>query len=202
MKRSNSDTEGGRVKKFKSRRKGKKLQRSLSENAKMERERERMKRNNERRRAMGSLDTPYNTPYLLVSEHSDQQFPNPERFYSQTESQLEDFVDAEFRKDYDQQLYERLEKMSREMLMSEYFSQERRIEQLEQKISDNLRREEEEQRKSESLSRNQESEKFDMINVFQLIQRLAYEFNILKMENEKLLGQNFALNSKLYSITA
>ena len=204
VKKSFSDTEGGRVnkhyKQLKSRKKTNKqtLRRSLSENAREERERERLKRTNERLRAKsGSLETLYNTPYLLLdTKDTRQESPDPESFYSQNESKLEDFLGAEFRKEYDLQLYERLEKMSKEMLMSEYFSQERKIEQLEQRISDSQRRERERE------SQQSEAEQFDMINVFQLIQRLANEFNILKAENEKLLGENSALSHKLYSIPA
>ena len=113
--------------KLKSKRKVKKqFQRSLSENAQEERERERLKRTREKLRAAGSLES-YNSPYLAVSaSHQSGQYssPDPETFYSQTESQLEDFVDREFRKEYDLQLYERLERMSKEMLMSEYLGHE------------------------------------------------------------------------------
>ena len=171
--------------KLKSKRKIKKeLQRSLSENAQEERERERQKRRREKLRAEGSLES-YNTPYLAVSHQSGQHSsPDPASFYNQTESQLEDFVGREFRKDYELQLYERLERMSKEMLMSEYLLMERKIEQLEQRISADQRRE----------------DRFGLINVFPLIQRLAEEFNILKSQNEKLLGQNSALSDKLYSL--
>ena len=175
--------------KLKSKRKFKKeLQRSLSENAQEERERERLKRTREKLRAAGSLESPYSTPYLAAQHTAS---PDPESFYNQTESQLEDFVGREFRKDYDLQLYERLERMSKEMLMSEYLLMERKVEQLEQKISQDQRREESQE----------SSHRFDLINVFPLIQRLAEEFNILKSQNEKLLGQNSALNHKLYSIS-
>ena len=180
--------------KLKSKRKVKAaLQRSLSENAQEERERERLKRTREKLRAAGSLES-YNSPYLAlsVSHQSDQHSePDPETFYNQTESQLEDFVGREFRKEYDLQLYERLERMSKEMLMSEYLAMERKIEQLEQKISNDQRREE----------RQETSHSLDLINVFPLIQRLAEEFNILKSQNEKLLGQNSLLSHKLYSIS-
>ena len=190
-KKSFSDTEAELCKshkkcKLKSKRKLKKqLQRSLSENAEEERERERLKRRREKLRAEGSLES-YNTPYLALSRQSGQHSsPDPESFYNQTETQLEDFVGREFRKDYDLQLYERLERMSKEMLMSEYLLMERKIEQLELRISADQRR---------------EDRRFDLINVFPLIGRLAEEFNILKSQNEKLLGQNSALSHRLYSI--
>ena len=205
IKKSHSDTEVGRQVdssnsckpskkwKLKSKRKVKKeLQRSLSAQAQEEREREKLKRTREKLRAQGRLESPYNTmmynsPYLAVSHQSvHQTSPDPASFYSQTESQLEDFVGRQFRQDYDLQLYQRLERMSKEMLMSEYFLMERKIEQLEQKISEDQRREEGQQGTSQS---------FGLINVFPLIQRLAEEFNILKSQNEKLLGQNSALNS-------
>ena len=205
VKKSFSDTEGGRVnkhyKQLKSRKKRNKpsLTRSLSESAMEERERERLKRTKERLRAKsGSLVTPYNTPFLLGSQDTDHQDPDPESFYCQNERKLEDFLGAEFRKEYDLQLYNRLENMSKERLMSEYFSQERKIEQLEQRISESERRE----REAANYSQQSEAEQFDMINVFQLIQRLANEFNILKAENDKLLGENSALSHKLYSIPA
>ena len=198
-----SDTEGGRTSQhltqLKHRKKGKKLQRSLSENARQERERERSRRRDERRRARRSEDSPYTpyTPYLSLPPLSHGDSPDPESFYSQTESQLEDFVGSEFRKDYDLQLYQRLEKMSKETLMSEYFSQERKIEKLERRISDSQSRE----REMESKNINGDSTSIEMITVFPLIQRLADEFNILKTENEKLLLENSALSHKLYSIT-
>lgn len=195
-----SDTEGGRTSQhltqLKHRKKGKKLQRSLSENARQERERERSRRRDERRRARRSEDSPY-TPYLSLPPLIHGDSPDPESFYSQTESQLEDFVGSEFRKDYDLQLYQRLEKMSKETLMSEYFSQERKIEKLERRISDSQSRE----REMESKNINGDSTSIEMITVFPLIQRLADEFNILKTENEKLLLENSALSHKLYSIT-
>ena len=183
--------------KLKSKRKVKReLQRSLSANAQEERERERLRRSRLRLRAQGSLESPYNTPYQAVSGGQSGPHltsPDPQTFYSQTDSQLEDFVGREFRKDYELQLYQRLERMSKEMLMSEYFLMERKIEQLEQKISEDQRREEEGQ--------DGTSQSFGLINVFPLIQRLAEQFNILKSQNEKLLGQNSALSHKLYSIS-
>ena len=201
IRKSYSDTEVGSSNnwkphkkcKLKSKRKVKKeLQRSLSQNAQEEREREKLRRSRQKLRAQGSLESPYNTPYLAVSDHSaHHSSPDPESFYSQTDSQLEDFVGREFRKDYDLQLYERLERMSKEMLMSEYLLMEKKIEQLEQKISEDQRREE----------RQGTAQSFGLITVFPLIQRLAEEFNILKSQNEKLLGQNSALCHKLYSIS-
>ena len=199
IKKSYSDTEVGSSNnwkphkkcKLKSKRKVKKeLQRSLSANAVEERERERLRRSRLRLRAQGSLESPYNTPYQAVSGGQSGRHltsPDPQTFYSQTDSQLEDFVGREFRKDYELQLYQRLERMSKEMLMSEYLLMERKIEQLEQRIS-------EEQRRPSPQS-------LDLINVFPLIQRLAEEFNILKSQNETLVGQNSALSHKLYSIS-
>jgi len=149
-----------------------------------EREKLRVAKLKERMLAKGRIIAPYNTSAFLMADQ-------PEDFYfsQQVEDDqlAEDFMCNEFRKDYEVHNFNRLEKMSKEMLLNEYMTLERKNEKLEEKL--------------ETISKLEEvhakKENGPDIEFTNRVINLQYEMEKLKMENEILRKENQEMKKRL-----
>jgi len=151
-----------------------------------EREKLRVAKLKERMLAKGRIIAPYNTSAFLMADQ-----PTEDFYFShqlENDDQLaEDFMCNEFKKDYEVHNFNRLEKMSKEMLLNEYMILERKNEKLEEKL--------------ETISKLEEvhakKENGPDIEFTNRVINLQYEMEKLKMENQRLLNENQEMKKRL-----
>ena len=150
-----------------------------------EREKLRVAKLKERMLAKGRIIAPYNTSAFLMADQPSEDF----YFSHQVEDDqlAEDFMCNEFKKDYEVHNFNRLEKMSKEMLLNEYMILERKNEKLEEKL--------------ETISKLEEvhakKENGPDIEFTNRVINLQYEMEKLKMENQRLLAENQEMKKRL-----
>merc|ERR1712062_435883 len=150
-----------------------------------EREKLRVAKLKERMLAKGRIIAPYNTSAFLMADQPTEDF----YFSHQVEDDqlAEDFMCNEFRKDYEVHNINRLEKMSKEMLLNEYMILERKNEKLEEKL--------------ETISKLEEvhakKENGPDIEFTNRVINLQCEMEKLKMENQRLLAENQEMKKRL-----
>jgi len=150
-----------------------------------EREKLRVAKLKERMLAKGRIIAPYNTSAFLMGDQPAEDF----YFSHQVEDDqlAEDFMCNEFKKDYEVHNFNRLEKMSKEMLLNEYMILERKNEKLEEKL--------------ETISKLEEvhakKENGPDIEFTNRVINLQYEMEKLKMENQRLLDENQEMKKRL-----
>jgi len=150
-----------------------------------EREKLRVAKLKERMLAKGRIIAPYNTSAFLMGDQPAEDF----YFSHQVEDDqlAEDFMCNEFKKDYEVHNFNRLEKMSKEMLLNEYMILERKNEKLEEKL--------------ETISKLEEvhakKENGPDIEFTNRVINLQYEMEKLKMENQRLLAENQEMKKRL-----
>jgi len=150
-----------------------------------EREKLRVAKLKERMLAKGRIIAPYNTSAFLMADQPTEDF----YFSHQVEDDqlADDFMCNEFRKDYEVHNINRLERMSKEMLLNEYMILERKNEKLEEKL--------------ETISKLEEvhakKENGPDIEFTNRVINLQYEMEKLKMENQRLLDENQEMKKRL-----
>jgi len=153
-----------------------------------ERERLRVAKLKERMWAKGRIIAPYNTTQFLMADHPEEDvyFSNP--------ADDQDFMSKEFKNDYDVQHLNRLEKMSKEMLLNEYMVIERRNENLEKRL-DRVRQKEEKILKP--ATQNHEIHILIQEEVGKKISGFQAEMERLRMENQRLVAENIEMKKML-----
>ena len=153
--------------------------------AREEREQQRLRRLRERMWARGRIIAPYNTTQFLMAQQ-----PEEECYYVSNEQDDQDFMSNEFKKEYEVHNLNRLERMSKEMLLNEYMILERKNEHLEEKLK-TIQSAEEVQEKAVIGQTNLEQEYANRVH------KLHAEMEKLKMENQRLLTENVAMRKRL-----
>ena len=153
--------------------------------AREERERQRLLRLRERMWARGRIIAPYNTTQFLMAQQ-----PEEDCYYASQEQDDQDFMSKEFKKEYEVHNLNRLERMSKEMLLNEYMILERKNENLEEKLK-TIQSAEEVQEKAVIGQTNLEQEYANRVH------KLQAEMEKLKMENQRLLTENVAMRKRL-----
>ena len=95
-----------------------------------EREKLRVAKLKERMWAKGRIIAPYNTTQFLMADQAEDDC----YYASIAPAHDQDFMSNEFKKEYEVHNINRLEKMSKEMLLNEYMMLERKNERLEEKL--------------------------------------------------------------------
>jgi len=153
-----------------------------------EREKQRVAKLRERMQAKGRIIAPYNTTQFLMSDQAE------DDFYFSKPTNDQEFMNKEFKKDYDDQYMNRLEKMTKEMLLNEYMIIERKNENLEEKLQRSRRRDEEKSKmETELLSVNDTIEN-DAVQKISTFQR---EMERLRQENQRLMAENLKMKEML-----
>jgi len=153
-----------------------------------EREKQRVAKLKERMEAKGRIIAPYNTTQFLMADQAE------EDFYFCKPTNDQEFMNKEFKKDYDVQYMNRLEKMTKEMLLNEYMIIERKNESLEERLQRSRMRDEEKLKsETELLSANDimENEAVEKISKFQR------EMERLQLENQRLIAENLEMKERL-----
>merc|ERR1711892_493827 len=196
-------------------------------NVREENERLRLVRLRDRMRAKGRIIAPYNTTQFLMADHHDdtlQQLEkklelkkfekkndeanrisrdNDEEYYNSSPTdEEEDFVSKEFMKDYDIQHINRLEKMSKEILLKEFMVIERKNEVLEARLESIREIEEEKARLGEADYEFHKGEVPMEPEMAQKIKVFQNEISLLKTENQKLLKENIDIKDRLQQYSA
>merc|ERR1719369_1728525 len=179
-----------------------------------ENERLRLVKLRDRMKAKGRIIAPYNTTQFLMADHQEDSLlvlekklnenqtkgksikenrkrdTENEVYNSSPTDEEEDFICKEFKKDYNIQHFNQLEKMSKEMLLNEYMFVERKNEILEARLETIRIKEEGKAQRGEvdyEFHKGEipmEPEMADKIRVFQ------NEIILLKTENQRLLKEN------------
>jgi len=155
-------------------------------NVREEREKLRVAKLKERMWAKGRIIAPYNTTQFLMADQ-----PGDDFYYSASPADDHDFICNEFRKEYEVHNINRLEKMSKEMLLNEYMLLEQKNEKLEEKLKTIKKREE---AGEEPLIVNTKLEYEYAAN---RMRKMQSELEKLKIENERLLAENFQMKRRL-----
>lgn len=153
-----------------------------------EREKLRIAKLKERMWAKGRIIAPYNTTQFLMADQ-----PEEDSYFTKPTND-QDFMSKEFKKDYAVQYMSRLEKMTKEMLLNEYMIMERKNENLEQKLERVMRRDEENLAKENEILNANVFLKDDAVDKISKFQR---EMERLKLENQRLLAENFEMKEML-----
>jgi len=153
-----------------------------------EREKLRIAKLKERMWAKGRIIAPYNTTQFLMADQ-----PEEDSYFTKPTND-QDFMSKEFKKDYAVQYMSRLEKMTKEMLLNEYMIMERKNENLEQKLERVMRRDEENLAKENEILNSNVFLKDDAVDKISKFQR---EMERLKLENQRLLAENFEMKEML-----
>ena len=193
-----------------------------------ENERMRLVRLRDRMRAKGRIIAPYNTTQFLLADHHDdtvQQLEknlesriddqknddlkgknkdnNEENYYNSSPTdEEEDFVSKEFMKDYDIQHINRLEKMSKEILLNEFMIIERKNEDLEARLENIRQIEEEKARLGQADYEFHRGEVPMEPEMAQKIRIFQNEINILKAENLRLIKENRDIKDRIRQCSA
>jgi len=154
--------------------------------AREEREKLRVTKLKERMWAKGRIMAPYNTTQFLMADQ-----PVDDFYYSASPADDQDFICNEFRKEYEVHNINRLEKMSKEMLLNEYVLLEQKNEKLEEKLKTIRQREE---AGEEPLIVNTKLEYEYAAN---RMRKMQSELEKLKIENERLLAENSQMKRRL-----
>lgn len=153
-----------------------------------EREKQRVAKLKERMQAKGRIIAPYNTTQFLMSDQAEEDF----YFWKPTSDQ--EFMNKEFKKDYNDQYMSRLEKMTKEMLLNEYMIIERKNENLEERLQRSRQRDEEKckmETEPEMVNDTIENDAVQKISTFQR------EMERLRMENQRLIAENLKMKEML-----
>jgi len=193
-----------------------------------ENERMRLVRLRDRMRAKGRIIAPYNTTQFLLADHHDdtaQQLErnlefriddqktddlkwkskenNDEYYYNSSPTdEEEDFISKEFKKDYDIQHVNRLEKMSKEILLNEFMIIERKNEVLEARLENIRQIEEEKARLGQADYEFHRGEVPMEPEMAQKIRIFQNEINILKSENLRLIKENRDIKDRIRQCSA
>jgi len=187
-----------------------------------ENERLRLVRLMDRMRSQGRIIAPYNTTQFLMADQLDEtlqlletklQERNDEKqtakendisrdidneyCISSQRDEDEDFISNEFKKDYEIQHINHLDKMSKEMLLNEYMILERKNEVLEARLVSIRVREEEKARNGEAEYEFHKGEIPMEPVMAQKILIFQNEINLLKVENQKILEENTDIKERL-----
>lgn len=156
-----------------------------------EREKLRVAKLKERMWAKGRIIAPYNTTQFLMADN-----PQDDYYYSATPANDQDFLCNEFKKEYEVHNINRLEKMSKEMLLNEYMVLERKNEILEEKLKTIKDREEvgEGETAAAVLGENDPT-KLEFASNRMI--KLQAELEKIKMENQRLMAENLELKTRL-----
>jgi len=153
-----------------------------------EREKQRVAKLKERMHAKGRIIAPYNTTQFLMADHSE------EDFYFSKPANDQEFMNKEFKKDYDVQYITRLEKMTKEMLLNEYVLIERKNENLEERLERSRQREEENPKKETEFLSADTTTGDDAVEKISKFQR---EMERLRLENQRLMAENVEIKEML-----
>merc|ERR1719208_577008 len=140
----------------------------------------------ERMWAKGRIIAPYNTTQFLMADQAEDDC----YYASSSPANDQDFMSNEFKKDYEVHNLNRLEKMSKEMLLNEYMMLERKNEKLEEKLK-TIKRLEEVHVENVNSRINPEVEFTNRVI------NLQCEMEKLKMENQRLLAENQEMKKRL-----
>lgn len=146
-----------------------------------ERERLRLAKLQERMWARGRMIAPYNTTQFLMGDQHEENY-----YLSSPTTDDQEFMSQEFRKEYEVHNMNRLEKMSKEMLLNEYMMLERKNEKLEEKLKTINKQEE----VKEKISKSEYAAR---------ARKLQSELTKLKLENKRLLAENLEMKKRLNS---
>jgi len=149
-----------------------------------EREKLRVAKLKERMLAKGRIIAPYNTTQFLMADQAEDFY-----FSNQVEDD-QDFMSNEFKKEYEVHNINRLEKMSKEMLLNEYMILERKNEKLEEKL-------ETIQNLEEVHVENVNGRINPDVEFTNRVINLQSEMEKLKMENQRLLAENQEMKKRL-----
>jgi len=149
-----------------------------------EREKLRVAKLKERMLAKGRIIAPYNTTQFLMADQGEDFY-----FSNQVEDD-QDFMSNEFKKEYEVHNLNRLEKMSKEMLLNEYMILERKNEKLEEKL-ETIKKLEEVHVENVNGRINPDVEFTNRVI------NLQSEMEKLKMENQRLLAENQEMKKRL-----
>lgn len=150
-----------------------------------EREKLRVAKLKERMLAKGRIIAPYNTTQFLMADQLAEDF-----YFSNQVEDDQDFMSNEFRKEYEVHNLNRLEKMSKEMLLAEYMILERKNEKLEEKL-ETIKKLEEVHVENVNGRINPDVEFTNRVI------NLQSEMEKLKMENQRLLAENQEMKKRL-----
>ena len=142
----------------------------------------------ERMKAKEENVSTYTEAKLMSNVVTDQYCYQAEHSWSKEDR--EEFICKEFQKDYEIQQLDRLEKMSKEMLMNEYLSLESKTDYLERKLTSIQRG----KIKSSKISCDP--------YLTESIIFFRKELAVLKEENQKLTYENTVLSSRLHCVTS
>merc|ERR1712062_126045 len=135
--------------------------------------------------AKGRIIAPYNTTQFLMADQLEEDF-----YFSNQAEDDQDFMSNEFKKEYEVHNLNRLEKMSKEMLLNEYMILERKNEKLEEKL-ETIKKLEEVHVENVNSRINPEVEFTNRVI------NLQCEMEKLKMENQRLLAENQEMKKRL-----
>ena len=159
-----------------------------------EREKMRIVKLREHMRAKGHINAPYNTNQFLMADHPDDSFEVFSAFEDESDFHLfsspsdEEYMNNEFKNDYNIQKLKSLEKMNKEKLLREFVLLERRNERLEAKLVGVTEREEPTRERNESSETNVVSEQ---------IMAFLQEIESLSLENKRLAKENARMKRKI-----
>ena len=154
-----------------------------------EREKMRVAKLKERMWAKGRIIAPYNTTQFLMADQAEEDC----YYASSTPANDQDFMSNEFKKDYEVHNLNRLEKMSKEMLLNEYMMLERKNEKLEEKLKTIKERDEAQEEESNSSGLFISPE----VEYANRVMKLQTELAKLKMENQRLVAENSEMKKRL-----
>jgi len=154
-----------------------------------EREKLRVAKLKERMWAKGRIIAPYNTTQFLMADQAEDDC----YYASIAPANDQDFMSNEFKKEYEVHNINRLEKMSKEMLLNEYMMLERKNERLEEKLKTIKEREEDAQEEDSNNGHFTTPEEEYANRVMKLQTELAK----LKMENQRLVAENSEMKKRL-----
>jgi len=152
--------------------------------------------------AKGRIIAPYNTTQFLMADHIEETFGPPKNEGRQENLDLyssksdEDYMNNEFKKDYETQHIKCLDEMTKDMLLMEVVSKERRNARLESRLTHIKDIEEEREGKHISSYEININVGEDIAKHSMLIQQ---EMKSLLTENKRLLNENIQMKKKLKS---
>jgi len=143
----------------------------------------------ERMWAKGRIIAPYNTTQFLMADQAEDDC----YYASSSPANDQDFMSNEFKKDYEVHNLNRLEKMSKEMLLNEYMMLERKNEKLEEKLKTIKDREDAQEVESNNGGLFTSPE----VEYASQVMKLQTELAKLKMENQRLVAENSEMKKRL-----
>jgi len=164
-------------------------------NIREEKEKMRVDKLGENMRAKGRIIAPYNTTQFLMADHIEDTFQlpkiedkeeNPVFYSSQSD---EEYMNNEFKKDYEIQHLNCLDNMTKSMLLTEFIIKERRNARLEARLA--------------YIKRKSSDDRKIKLNVEDVEENLNFqeEMKNLLIENRKLSNENILMKKRLNSIS-